>query len=208
MRSLFIDTSEKLCLGLLDENYQWVDYDSTELKRSAGSLHQRIYELLEKNDLNLKQVDRLFCLSGPGSYTGIRISESMAQIWNWQGIETYSFYHFEVPGLCGIEQGTWFSFAFKGELFYTTWEGNEYNYQFVDVDNEGGIEQIDKSFLFTHFVTDYIPESLKADSLQLTSDIIFKQAPEVFSKVTEQKLRRSPYYYRPLDVEFRPPRLR
>ena len=45
------------------------------------------------------------------------------QVFDWLSLETYSFYHQDIPILLNYEKGTFFVNAFKGEIFTFQWEG-------------------------------------------------------------------------------------
>lgn len=74
MKILAIDTSSKVCSVALLENSEVID----ELNLDDGKTHSEnlmplIDEILNKNNINIKQIEMLACCVGPGSFTGIRI---------------------------------------------------------------------------------------------------------------------------------------
>lgn len=74
MKILAIDTSSKICSVALLENNEVID----ELNLDDGKTHSEnlmplINEVLNKNNLSLKQIEMIACSVGPGSFTGIRI---------------------------------------------------------------------------------------------------------------------------------------
>lgn len=74
MKILAIDTSSKVCSVAILENDKVID----ELNLNDGKTHSEnlmclIDEILNKNNLNVKQIEMLACSVGPGSFTGIRI---------------------------------------------------------------------------------------------------------------------------------------
>lgn len=74
MKILAIDTSSKICSVALLENSEVID----ELNLDDGKTHSEnlmplIDEILNKNNINIKQIEMLACSVGPGSFTGIRI---------------------------------------------------------------------------------------------------------------------------------------
>ncbi|WP_417337330.1 hypothetical protein [Halobacteriovorax marinus] len=199
MAYLFIDTSDHLVLGLLDENYRWLDFVETEDKKSSASIHSHVYSLLEKRNLKIKEVQGLFQVAGPGSYTGMRISEGMAQVLEWQDIPIYSFYHFSVPFILGIERGAWVSKAFKGEIFLYEWRGEKVEKSLHSEKDLGSLQEKlspELGEFWTHF--DGVIDQISRSSAQL----IKEKPEEVFSYVAESQLREKPFYYRSLENEF------
>lgn len=74
MKILAIDTSSKICSVAILEDDKLID----ELNLDDGKTHSEnlmplIDEILNKNNLNIKQIEMLACCVGPGSFTGIRI---------------------------------------------------------------------------------------------------------------------------------------
>ena len=108
-----------------------------------------MHRLLEANSLSLNEIDEVFLINGPGSYTGIRISEGVGQVLELADKKIYSFHHFIVPQTLGIEKGHWVSNAFKGEYFIYSWESANSKKELVLKDDcdlsklEGG--------LYSHF---------------------------------------------------------
>lgn len=194
MHSLFVDSTSGLVIGLLDSNYSWVEYMSLDEKKPSEIIHFEIFNLLKKYNLNLADM-QCFVSSGPGSYTGMRLSEGLAQVFELGHIPVYSFYHFDVPRLSGVPRGFWATNAFKGQVFIYNWNGNEVEKHLV---NKDAFVIEDEKFGFTLDTSDPLFLNLVS-----TKNLIKDKAPEIFAKVSAQKLREAPYYFRSLDEEFR-----
>lgn len=199
---LFFDSSEYLSLGLLNEDYGWVDFKRLTTKKNSEIFYGCLYDMLEKNGLKLPQVKAVFQVAGPGSYTGMRLSEGLCQLLEWQGIRVYSFYHFQIPALLGHEKGGWASEAFKGEVFLYTWDGDQQDFQLLPKHGRTNEEMLfelsnKKIPMFTHY-------DMGTFDCGFTSDQIKDFPEKIFSQVREREMREKPYYYRPLDQEFRP----
>lgn len=74
MKILAIDTSSKICSCAILEDEKVID----EINLDDGRTHSEnllpiMSELLERNKINLKEIDLISCCVGPGSFTGIRI---------------------------------------------------------------------------------------------------------------------------------------
>lgn len=194
MAYLFLDTSSYLNCGVLNSSFEWDDYIKTDIAKSSGHVHGVLDELLEKNNIQWSELDGLIVSSGPGSYTGMRVSEGIAQILEIDQLPIYSFYHFEVLSDLG-KSGIWVSEAFKGEFF------------FYDTDKERGrllnleelsleLEELDEVYA--------LDSTVRGVDHQFHSTLsLLKESPKLFfSQLVKQKRRQGPYYYRPEDVEF------
>jgi tRNA threonylcarbamoyladenosine biosynthesis protein TsaB len=198
--SLYIDSSEHLVLGLLDENLNWIDFLDTKERKGSGILHGLLHELLENQNLSFKDLKQVFFTAGPGSYTGMRLGEGMCQVLEMENVKINSFYHFEVPFLLGDQKGVWISKAFKREIFVFQWDGSDSQTGLIPEEEMlQSIETWKKSGLniYTHF-----SEILDQD-LTSTSDMIHTQSDKLFCKVAGLDERKTPYYYRTDEKEFR-----
>lgn len=194
MHSLYVDSTSGLVIGLLDSTFSWVEYIELSESKPSEIIHHEVFNLLKRHNLNLKDT-RCFVSSGPGSYTGMRLSEGLAQIFELGNMKVYSFYHFDVPKFVGFPEGFWVTNAFKGEVFVYTWKGESVEKQLVSKESFS-IEE--KELGFTLDSTD----SLFIDLLT-TKKLIKEKASILFSKVLKEELRVAPYYFRSLDEEFR-----
>ncbi len=194
MYSLFIDTTSGLEIGLLDSSFTWLEYTSVKDLKPSEVIHYKIFELLKKYNLNITQI-RCFVSSGPGSYTGMRLSEGLAQVFEMNGMKVYSFYHFEVPMLIGIIRGFWTTNAFKGQVFIYNWSEGISEKELI---NKELLSISDANLGFTI-------DNTEANFTKLTStkELIKNQASKLFLKLLEKNMRVEPYYFRTLDEEFR-----
>lgn len=194
MHSIFIDSTSGLDIGLLDSKFKWVEYHSLDEKKPSEIIHTEIFHLVQKHNLELKSM-RLFVTSGPGSYTGMRLSEGVAQIFEMSDLPVFSFYHFEVPRLIGAKAGFWTTNAFKGQVFIFSWNGDQSEKSLV---NKVDFAIADAGLGYTLDKTDALFEGLST-----TKELIHKEGSKLFSKVLELQMRVPPYYFRTLEEEFR-----
>lgn len=203
MTWLYTDTTDHLVYGLLDKNFEWMDYFDISSRKSSSELHFSISEMCSKNNVDPANLSGHLFAAGPGSYTGMRVSEGMAQVFEWQDISIYSFYHFEVPGMLDKHEGIWFSEAFKGEFFV------------YDINKKSSKLYLEKDFvdlvssfkgpLYTHFQADRALEILPDDTNPGFTGLLVKEDPKaVLSKVAGEEKRQKPLYYRAEDKEFKP----
>lgn len=194
MMKLFIDTSENITVGLLDSNYQWKAYEYLQSKKSSSDLHYLIYSVLKKCNIEVNDITGLIHCSGPGSYTGMRISEGLSNIFDLNNVKTNSFYHFELPLISGVESGVWISKAFKGEFFLYEWFQAKNSKKLVrekDLNNVKDVENI-----FSGHST------FGELDLSLTKDLIFDN-PDLLKFVVDRNLKREVFYYRSIEEEFK-----
>ncbi|HLE10195.1 MAG: hypothetical protein A2504_05155 [Bdellovibrionales bacterium RIFOXYD12_FULL_39_22] len=204
--SLYIDTSNSLTIGLLDAQFKWIDYLSLEEKKSSRKIHALIYKMVKKNKVNLAQIDSLIVTAGPGSYTGIRVAEGIAQICEWQKWNTYSFYHFEVPWMVKKEncKMAWLALAFKGEIFiYYQDQAGVFVRELFSKDDYS--DRINALLAEGHELYANNPAELPglpAYTLLDSSKLIFDFPAEIFGAVVAKQMRHPPYYFRSLAKEF------
>lgn len=202
---LYMDTSDHLVVGLLNESFGWVDFLELEGAKNSGRIHAAIFDMLQKAGLEAKSLKAIFQNAGPGSYTGMRVSEGISQIFEWEGIPVYSFFHFEVPSFLGIESGKWLAKAFKGEFFILTWDKEKEERVLIDL--VASKEVLKGQKVYCHF-----RKSLEKDFAEElstfieTGELIKTQGAKIFSLVLSKARRLSPYYFRTIDQEFKVPR--
>lgn len=199
---LFFDSSEFLCLGLLTEDFQWVDYKKLATKKNSEIFHGTLFEMLNKHQVEITDIAGVFQVAGPGSYTGIRLSEGMCQVLEWHQIPIYSFTHFKIPEILGVPKGAWISEAFKGELFIYSWREGKSKVELVkkaDRDENEMLAKVSKEhgIVYTHY-------DLGLYDCLFTGELLKGHSQEIFSYVFKNEMREPPYYYRALEDEFRP----
>lgn len=194
MHGLFVDSTSGLVVGLLNPQFEWIEYLLFDEKKPSEIIHFEIFNLIKKHNLNLSSM-HVFISSGPGSYTGMRLSEGLAQVLELSKVPVYSFYHFDVPRICGIESGFWVTNAFKGQVFIYSWKGDLLEKQLVDKDSFT-IENPENGYTLD-------VENSAFSGLKSTKEFIRDHASRLFSKMADKKLRETPYYFRSLEEEFR-----
>jgi tRNA threonylcarbamoyladenosine biosynthesis protein TsaB len=196
MTAIYLDTTKNMTIGLLDGKYNWIQLQSFDDFKSTEGLHLKLLEMLNDSGLKIEEINTLFSAAGPGSYTGMRVSEGIAQILQWQGIKTNSFYHFQIPQILGIKKYAFICKAFKGEFFLKD-DQKEILLNLNDLARvvseykELGVE------LFTHYPDKDFP------NFSLTTDLISLKGKEIFSYIVRENMLNGPFYFRSLEKEFK-----
>lgn len=81
MYSLYLDTSTKfLCIGI-SKDYEIIDQLQKEaIKQQSELTIPYLQEILQKNQLTLKDIQEVVITIGPGSFTGIRIGMCIGKV--------------------------------------------------------------------------------------------------------------------------------
>lgn len=189
MTTLFIDTTKYITVGLLDKDLNWLEYSFYKDLRASAAIHFKIDNILKENNITIKDVVQIVYMAGPGSYTGMRVSAGMAQVFNFSGLETYSIFHYEIPQILGIRQGHWYSDAFKKEDFIYSWGFGNNKRELIAKE-----ENLNKDNSYTAF---------NFENSSLSTDILIRDNSKIiFEYILKNKSNRELYYYRPLEKEF------
>ena len=81
---LFIDTStSNLTVSIIKEKDIIFNYQENILSDMSSKLLPIIDDGLKENNLNLKDIDKIFVVNGPGSFTGVRVGVTVAKTIAW-----------------------------------------------------------------------------------------------------------------------------
>ena len=194
MHYLYVDVTAGMILGILNSEFQWITYVESDEKKPSEVIHQNIHQLIKQHHIDSKSIEYFFS-AGPGSYTGMRLGEGMAQMLEWSGKKVYSFHQFEVPSLMGVQKGYWISNAFKGQFFIHHWNQTESRSELV---NQTDVKLLDTQtgFTLTH-------DNVAFKDLQTTKSMIAENPQLLFENLKKNNVRKAPYYFRTLDEEFK-----
>jgi tRNA threonylcarbamoyladenosine biosynthesis protein TsaB len=194
---LFLDTTFNVNIGLIDDELNFLDFNTYQSQKASTVVHGLINEMLLKHQVSIQDLDKLIFMAGPGSYTGMRVGGGIADIFENEGIKTLSLYHYEIPKLSKTNaEGCYISKAFKGEYFL------------YDIKKEESslIKTDDLSFddnLTYYHNSDDVVELLNNYNLKSTLELLLENSQSIVSKVIENEVKRRIYYYRKLEVEFK-----
>jgi tRNA threonylcarbamoyladenosine biosynthesis protein TsaB len=202
METLFLDTTNGISVGLLNEDLEWEHFHYIDSNKSSSIVHKLIKDALDETSCSMGDIKKLIQISGPGSYTGMRVSDGISQIMDWEGLETYGLHHFQVPRILGYEKGAWLAKAFKGEIFCYEWDQNVFEQRMIrESDLPESLEKLknEKKKIFSTRSFDLIPAEV---ALIETSKLIKENAGEIFQEVLSRKMKEALYYFRSIDDEF------
>ena len=190
---LYLDTSHELVVGILDLNFDVITIERNQERRSASVIHNRVDILLRNQGIEVSELKGVIVNNGPGSYTGIRVGEGVAKIFELDGVKVASFLEHEAIALTS-EKGTWIANAFKNEIFSYSWkQGSSPERKMIDLD---GLENIDLEPIFSN------------DTFQTTRRItnskttLLQNINKIAKFYFERNERQEPFYYRSLEEEF------
>ncbi len=196
MNFLFLDSSFYLQFGLLNEKLEWVDFREIQNKKGSSVLHGELHEFLKKNNQQVKDIKKIILSGGPGSYTGIRLAEGMAQIFEWQNVEISSFYCFEIPYFKGIKKGCWCAEAFKSEIFLYEWNEDKSRHCFIKMNQF-------KDYISEKKKLYHVSDRIQGYQTESTTQLLKEYPQQIFSRVLKRKDRFKPFYFRSSEKEFK-----
>ncbi len=196
---LFLDSSFYIQVGLLNEDLTWAHHELVQNKKGSHVLHSIIYSALSEKGIKVDDLKGIFLANGPGSYTGIRVAEGISQVLEMEGMPVYSFYNFEVPAFCQIEEYDFFSEAFKGEVFHYQYKGGEEKFSLI---KEETFKEMDHSSDHSYHLDGEVLEV----NLSRMYDLFKPHSVDIFSRVLKRAKHLPPYYYRPEEKEFNMPK--
>lgn len=205
MTSLYVDLSYGLIIGVLKKDFTWASYDVFTESKNASIFHEKLYEVLSGHKIRPQDVEQVFYNAGPGSYTGIKLVESFSDIFCEDHLKSYSFYHFQVPGLVGISEGLWLNHAYKKEYLAVSWKGCEFVERLIPIkDFPHSLLKENKIFSFSEEELYPLQPLLERIKINITStaSLIKDHSSVFFSRVLKEKFKKEAYYYRPPEVEF------
>lgn len=81
MRSLFIDTSSfNITVAIIEDNNILAKYYDRVLDDMASKIFPIIDELFSKVNFDIKDINKIYVVNGPGSFTGVRIGVTIAKV--------------------------------------------------------------------------------------------------------------------------------
>ncbi len=200
MPSLYLDTSHVISIGLLNEQFEFIDYQTIQDKKSGTRVHVILDDFFKKHKFDVKAIKNWFVLAGPGSYTGMRVSEGIAQILELEQIPIYSFYTYQISEFSGALSGQWLTSAFRGQVFVYSWGPT---YKTSELNDLKSFTPRNASEVYFHGDLPKELQRLKTEHHD-TNVLIQQNSQVIFKTVKELGLRHLPQYFRLAEQEFIP----
>lgn len=84
MRSLFIDTSTSiLTIAIIEDNKILYNHIEKVEKDMSNKIIPIIEEAFGQSGIEINDINKIFVINGPGSFTGVRIGVTVAKIISW-----------------------------------------------------------------------------------------------------------------------------
>lgn len=200
MAHLFIDSTYDLTLGLLDENFSWAKFVHYPNLKASEILQLEVLKMCEEFGVKVSELSSVIHVSGPGFYTGLRLSEGFVDVMKFSGIKSYSFYTYDLLSLLHINEGHWVTKAYRGEYFVHDISKKE-NHLIASRDLADFL--VDKSPIYIH--SDKAIDQLVKDHVSsfVTTQELLEKNPQVIKALIEQNSQRESYYFRAPEDEFR-----
>ncbi len=191
MKYLFLDTTSVLKVGILDDSFNWIVYEQVQVSKPSEIIHSKIFHLLKDHKIDLKKSGLIY-IAGPGSYTGMRLSEGIVETFKLNEISVYGLYHYQIPQYSGVNKGKWICDAFKSQYFVYEWD-KEQSKNFLINKSEANLAE-------SYFYSD---DNLKVNGINIDT-FLKSNSNSIFKSVVSNGLQPKPYYFRELEMEFSP----
>jgi tRNA threonylcarbamoyladenosine biosynthesis protein TsaB len=192
---LYIDTTQKITVGLLNKENSWIVLKKIDSNLSSELLHLEINSILESYQLNLLgDIELIYYCAGPGSYTGMRVSEGFAQTCLWAQLKVRNFYLFHIPEYLGFKSYRWSSFAFKGEYFLYVFDQGTIRQELISKEEYEKLMQQDSLNVMNFDTTQ--TKTLIENNPQIIFDSLERQIENDLKNL---------FYFRTLETEFLKP---
>lgn len=173
MRTMILDTSTNLLyISFVEDKKVIYEVKTLGLNNHSDHLLPLIEEGLNKNNLEVKDFDRIILGIGPGAYTGLRVSMAVAKMFSWTlNIPLYAISSLDLLTSGYKEDGN-YQVAFKakkGYIYLKTFTIKDNKKVNVSKETFASVDEIDKENyqVLTH-------DEMNVDSLNIKEDELTK----------------------------------
>ncbi len=203
MTTLFLDTTYNQILGFLDDRGAWVDYRETSGQKSSAQLHVELQNIVEKNKIQKSNITNVLYVSGPGFYTGLRIAYGIAEMLRIESRQLLSFYSFDIPRMLGVNQYTWITKAYRGEVFVYEFDQGESKSKLISEKDFLGFNYSGNIYVHHASALDEVMKS-RMSHFSETQVLLIQNISTIFNYCSDNKLSSDLFYFRPPEEEFKP----
>ncbi len=193
-----------MTLGLLNKKLEWSEFKRFSGQKASMILQNEVFNLLQSSNMKAEDLEGIVTIAGPGFYTGLRLSEGFADVLKFFNKPLYSFYSYEAPAWCGVEQGVWMTKAYRGEYFFHHWDKDSSRNVLVSSKELASYVENLKEQVFIHSLPalDQISLDLIKNHVS-THDLLQKKSKDIFKQVLDHKTTRESFYFRAPEDEFK-----
>lgn len=83
MKYLFIDTATSNLIISIIKDMEMIYCFNEEVKESSSKIMAVVDEAFNKTNIKPTDIDKIFVVNGPGSFTGIRVGLTLAKVMSW-----------------------------------------------------------------------------------------------------------------------------
>lgn len=201
MSYLFIDSTYDLILGILDDEFKWLSFEHTSGQKASVIIQAHSQKLLDKHKLDVKSLRGVITVNGPGFYTGLRLAEGLSDVFQFFGVKQFSFYTYDIPFWCGIQEGTWFTKAYRGEYFLYYWKDSTSSQKLVAVKDLHTVLTEELYYIHSELSLDQTSSAI-IKKTEMTIDLLQKYPEKIFPNVLSSP-RKDAFYFRAPEDEFK-----
>lgn len=201
MSYLFIDSTYDLTLGVLDEELNWMSFETEVGQKASAIIQKKAYELIKRHGLRWESLSGVITVNGPGFYTGLRLAEGFSDVFSFFRVKQFSFYSYEIPYWCGFSKGTWFTKAYRGEYFFYEWSLDDSSTALKTLKELPEAITEDQYFIHSIGSLDDVSSNLINNPFK-TRDLLQLHPKKIFPHVVKG-LQREPFYFRAPEDEFK-----
>lgn len=208
MHTLFIDTSFNISVALLD-NGKFVKFSKIQETKSSQIIHSLIYDLLNSNDVSIKDIKQIVYCAGPGSYTGIRIAKGIADTLGLSAIKVHNYWLHEIITDLEYKNTIFISDAFKKQIFLAS----DLNVKTQLIEIQGLLEFLDLNNVEKIIVGGKVHSLYKVElekfshMIESSDSVIEQNIEKIVDKSLREKRNKDVFYYRTLEEEFNRPKI-
>lgn len=172
MRSLILDTSTNiLYISFVEDKKVIYEIQSKGLNNHSDHLLNLIQEGLEKYQLAVKDFDRIIVGKGPGAYTGLRVSMTVAKMFSWTlNIPLYTISSLDLL-TSGNEDGLYLV-CFKAKKGYVYSKAFEYKNgirKFLEEEKFLSVEEVEAKYDLSKYIV-LNHDNIKIDCLKIENE--------------------------------------
>lgn len=188
-------------MGILDDEFKWLSFERTIGQKASVIIQAHSHKLLEKHQIEVRDLKGIITVNGPGFYTGLRLAEGVSDVFQFFGVKQLSLYTYDIPLWSGINQGTWFTKAYRGEYFIYEWKDQDSSHKLVSTNELPELLTDETYFIHSELSLDQLSSSLIKKSV-MTIELLQRFPDKIFPKVLVSE-KKEPFYFRAPEDEFK-----